>query len=887
MPVSVEDLFTRWCQHGDRSALAQVFDRTAPEVWSLALHLGGDRAAADDLVQATFLSAMESARGYRRGAPLLPWLLGILANRVRMQRRRARKEQAQAAREGGETDPVAAAEAAELRAMLRDAVARLPEAYRSALVLQFEHGLSAAEIAHALGRRRGTVRSQLSRGIEMLRALLPAALLAGCGRAADLPELAAVRERVLAAAVDSPWSVVGGGTLMLAKKIAVAVFVVLACAVWGVSRGRPDVTTEPAQAALPLDRGPAALRADAPRPAAPGARTAVPPPRSEQAPATTGSLAVHVVYDDGEPAAGVHLTLRRRGSDIRVGLRRALTDGEGRASFDELAPGTALLRADRAYWSRPHDRADIVAGQTASLTLTIPVHMQVEGAVVDAAGLPIAGAEVVLAPLAASDLDAERATTSGPDGRFTLRVAYEHCSIGARADGHAPSAMHFLQAPRGGSVRATLVLPGPGGAVEGTVTDHGGAPVRAAVVRIGTGRLDAVPGDEWGGPALAAQVDSDGEGRFRAIGLPPGEHPVVVRAVGLASWTGRCEFTAGTVARLAVTLPEGCTLRGTVRDETGAPLADAWIECGERGALTHQRVLSAADGSFVLDGLPGGAAVRATHHEAGETSTRFEGAPTQVSTWDPVLTRGIVLRGRVLTAENEPARGVRVEARARTWAASASSASDGSFAILGCPRGELLDLRTHGGTAEDVVLEGVDPLAGEVLMRVRLPPEPSARLVGRVLDPEGKTAAAVQVFVRDLARSPQWRTVWSDADGAFEFPRLHPATYQVMVHTRVHPDLVSGPFEVSDRSSVDVGTLRLERGGTILVRLATPIDDLELHILDASGGPCTVVPRRVSPLRTTPLRPGSYQVRVRGRERAERTLPVEVRSGEESVVDVR
>ncbi len=91
MQPSVEDLFLRY-RRGDHRALAGVFDRTAPELWRVARYLCRSRNEADDLVQATFLAAMQSAERWRNGQALVPWLLGILANHVRMARRRRRRD---------------------------------------------------------------------------------------------------------------------------------------------------------------------------------------------------------------------------------------------------------------------------------------------------------------------------------------------------------------------------------------------------------------------------------------------------------------------------------------------------------------------------------------------------------------------------------------------------------------------------------------------------------------------------------------------------------------------------------------------------------------------------------------------------------------------------
>ena len=80
--------FARFRRTGDPRALARVFDRTAPELWRVAAHLCRTHHDAEDAVQSTFLSAIESREDWDPGRPVLPWLLGLLANRVREQRRR-------------------------------------------------------------------------------------------------------------------------------------------------------------------------------------------------------------------------------------------------------------------------------------------------------------------------------------------------------------------------------------------------------------------------------------------------------------------------------------------------------------------------------------------------------------------------------------------------------------------------------------------------------------------------------------------------------------------------------------------------------------------------------------------------------------------------------
>lgn len=86
---TLEALFARYREHRHPRDLAAVFDRCAPELWRVGYHLCGSRTEADDLLQATFLVAMQSASHWRPEHPLMPWLCGILTNKLRMQRRRS------------------------------------------------------------------------------------------------------------------------------------------------------------------------------------------------------------------------------------------------------------------------------------------------------------------------------------------------------------------------------------------------------------------------------------------------------------------------------------------------------------------------------------------------------------------------------------------------------------------------------------------------------------------------------------------------------------------------------------------------------------------------------------------------------------------------------
>ena len=84
----IEDiLFERWCRRGDAQALGELFDAAAPRLLKLAIHLCGDPAEAEDLVQATFLAAIEQRERIDASRPAIPWLTGVLAHKAQQVRR--------------------------------------------------------------------------------------------------------------------------------------------------------------------------------------------------------------------------------------------------------------------------------------------------------------------------------------------------------------------------------------------------------------------------------------------------------------------------------------------------------------------------------------------------------------------------------------------------------------------------------------------------------------------------------------------------------------------------------------------------------------------------------------------------------------------------------
>jgi RNA polymerase sigma factor (sigma-70 family) len=155
---------------GDAAAFEQIYDRYARGILAFCVHMLGNREAAEDALQLTFVSAYRALRNGERSIALRPWLYTIARNRC-LSELRARRD---AVVDPLVTDPPAIEGLADqvqrredLREMLED-MRRLPADQRAALVL-FELGdQPQREIATVLGVRTEKVKALVFQAREAL-----------------------------------------------------------------------------------------------------------------------------------------------------------------------------------------------------------------------------------------------------------------------------------------------------------------------------------------------------------------------------------------------------------------------------------------------------------------------------------------------------------------------------------------------------------------------------------------------------------------------------------------------------------------------------------------------------------------------------------------------
>ncbi len=175
-----EEALMRAYVGGDRAAFERLFARLAPAVHAFFLRATRSPAAADDLLQTTFLHLHRARATWRSDLPLRPWVFAIAAHaRQDALRRRyglaetaGEEEIAAAEAVAADGDPEQEMERLSRAERVRAAIDGLPEAQRAVIHLHRFEGMGFAEIARVLGSSEGAVKLRAFRGYERLRQTL-------------------------------------------------------------------------------------------------------------------------------------------------------------------------------------------------------------------------------------------------------------------------------------------------------------------------------------------------------------------------------------------------------------------------------------------------------------------------------------------------------------------------------------------------------------------------------------------------------------------------------------------------------------------------------------------------------------------------------------------
>lgn len=739
---------------------------------ALARRLARSSDEADDLVQETWLAAEQATGTPPRSRRA--WLLGVLRNRERMQRRseaRRRRREAHAQPGGGASEAELELHRQRVLSTVREALDELDEGDRALLVARYCDERLAPELAERLGLPASTVRSRLSRATARVRRSLDERW--GGDRRAWAPAVLAmpVPTRVVGSATAGPKRIVMNAVGMKTA-IAFVLVAVVGALGWWLGPGRAsDSEGQAANAAASEAEG---SRADDER-AALLARKRAEHEQSplDRAPASLGGRVL--AADTGQPVAGALVLVTRHLPHAPAITPRLLTGADGRFALEGLPAGRySITAAALGHLPARHELLELRPGaaeDAVELRLATGGNV-VEGMVTDIGGGPVEGALVQAYPPGGFEPSDERVafgTLTDAEGHYALTLADGTWMVEAGGDDYTAErrSVHVVKGP--GRADFELV---PGAEIHGQVVDRAsGQPIAGAVVgfsrevRRGTIRSRNTAD-------LHETTITDAEGRFVLRPLQPAEYALLAAAPGLATGAAvRVHAAIGEeVTGVVLPVDPAFEASGFVVDRADPAVGVAGGVARGLGGIRvsvmspdddlRRFAITEPDGHFALHGLlpgshvlmfegqgviPSGLEHRLTIEDADRHDAIFE------------LERGLSVEGRV----QPPVAGtVSVRGRQESGGleimmqsmklqnARATVAEDGTFTIDGVPPGEwkVVAVGEDGSRGELEITVGEASLQG-----VKVSLAPRSRVAGVVLDGEGRPVAGLTVRLQSAA----------------------------------------------------------------------------------------------------------------------------------------
>jgi hypothetical protein len=312
------------------------------------------------------------------------------------------------------------------------------------------------------------------------------------------------------------------------------------------------------------------------------------------------------------------------------------------------------------------------------------------------------------------------------------------------------------------------------GAITGVVVDGAGAPLADVEV---SGR---------GSRSVAARTDA--AGRFAMRDVEPGEYTLEPEGITCRS-TDACTTVVVEAGAVATTRlvgkpsPRG-SIRGTVRDATGAPVTDAYVMVtidvdDQPTAFDVGTALTAADGTFVVDRVsPGLHRVRAYRPGGGDAVVAH--VPMSATVALTIHATGSIA-GTVRGSDGATVHDLTIVARRTDGLEREDRFEGGRYTMRDLAAGHYAIVARIG--RREVHLE-TDLAAGEMRTAVDLAIPPAVSVIGRIVDVRthagvaGASVSATGQRAAPYLREPSFSTT-TDAAGRFVFAELPPGHFTI------------------------------------------------------------------------------------------------------------
>jgi RNA polymerase sigma-70 factor (ECF subfamily) len=793
-----EALMIQWNRRGDSDAFRTIIQRYGNMVFATALRVLGNPADAEDVAQDCFeklARTHKTPRGY-----LGPWLHRMAVNRaldrVRSDSARKRRETVYENNKPSATE----LEWDDIYPLVDEAIDRLPEKLRRALVAHYLEGLTHDQIAQRESVTRAAITQRIQRALEQMRTSLQrkgvavsgVSILAGTlgshlAEAAVLP--VSLAEKLGRIALSGPAVGTTGAAVGLAalSKVAVGVFAALAIVAGGIVLFSPQKTVSGPPATVQIDARTAELSPEEPlqstepstndpKALVEAVTAALATPVGGQTTSVSGHISDKATQED---VAGAEILCRVNGERFT-----AESDERGMYAFDALPAGELhiLCRSANGYYMA-HERYEgafspfrrtinLAAGQRHNgVDFALERGLSFTGRVVDENGAPIVGATVT----AHADPDNTRilnTSVSDLEGCFvvsgfpkTVELALWATKDELVSELYGPFAL-----PQSESARPDVVL-WPEAIIRGMLVDRAGKPVEG---------LRVVPQFLEDVAAREVNCVSDSEGHFELKGMPPGiVYMRVCRDVEVVNLP--CPSYTLTAGEILNDVVLECRvgnqyIAGVVVDERGNPMS-AEVRCGAPdGSNCNTRANGA--GMFMLEGLEPGS-YKVTAFDWGR---HIPGEPVEAKTGDTtvrlVMHDPIPVSGRVIDAESSsPVTDYEIKDCFSPFLIThdqryqRNQSLDGTFQLSVMQTGDVrIAARAHGYSLgyADVNLK----LGGGPKTDVEIRLQPQANLHGTVRNADGQPVSGALLFSGKVQRSDaeDFASARTGEDGSFVLP---------------------------------------------------------------------------------------------------------------------
>lgn len=835
-------LLERWVSERDAESFSELAKRYAGMVYGTCMRVLGDSAGAEDVSQECFEILSQS--GSDAGDFLGPWLHRVATtrslNRLKAETRRRTRER----RYASEQERTIEHQWDDLYEYVDEAIEALPEKLRLPILAHFFEGQTHDAIAKTMNAPRQTVTSRIQKGIKAIRRHLvrggisvAAPALAGmlssnCAEAAAPATLVATLSKIALAgpAIGVAGSSAAGtatagtmkfiGGVLIMKKLAIAIAVVVCVSLGYVvlAPEAPEPQSQVSQATATVSDNsqgtrlvpvsfPSARPTSSPEPRVSVEAIATSSRRAEteQKPEPgTGILRVEVIHMDGSPAIGASIEIELmdwKAYEIPPESTHkisAKTDHEGKFEAANLAFGsygvlafdeTGFMVKTARMWKGYSDH---------KLKFKLKPAASISGRVVDRSGNAVPNAAVY--PNKASELkgtfnrDQASACRGRTDenGNFVIshlnkRGRWQLCAV---AKGYSPALSEFYAL---GETSAEIVLDA-GLSCSGQVVDSATQSSLENIKVVANTTLSY---------RMHVESVSDSEGRFVLTDLAEGEYsldvddPVYVQE----NESEKFNIVSGKeLSGLRIELVTGGTVFGRVYDkDTGEGISGVNLSTYSKDSNAPIRSeYTDSTGIYQITGLA------TAPYEI--SYSRIDGYPSmghqdkrvlEVKTGEIIpdldfpISKGICVRGIVVDNDGNPVEKASVSQRIgyQTYWVRATSASDGSFELMGLKATEKLYLKAR---TNEMASRTIGPLLlpDEGLEGIILTLEDGGSISGKVVDTSGNPIISrdISAYLRnEEIGNPSQST---DSKGRFRLPALTAGTYDI----KVSPQSQAGGF---------------------------------------------------------------------------------------------